>query len=253
MHRAWSRVGTRRPNRFGNGQRLDTPLGKILHRTADTRGRFAQADIYAFGFRNPFRGSSDRRDLGGTGEILGRPTSARTTSRKSTAGCAGVATTAGTSRKDSGCSTPSNTTCLGRPRTGSSTASSPRMPLDMIDPDGEYDHDEGVAIIGGFVYRGTRLPGTARPVPVRRLLRRAELWQRARDVSRRRDVADPHERTPKVFNLINGHTNVFVLGLGEDRQGEVYVLANKPGIPFEEEGMVLRIVRRCADGRDCRD
>ncbi|HEV3486397.1 MAG TPA: hypothetical protein VG106_13385, partial [Vicinamibacterales bacterium] len=61
---------TTAPNRFGNGQSLDTPLGKILRinplLTAQT---FTSADIYAFGFRNPFRASSDRVDLGGTGEI----------------------------------------------------------------------------------------------------------------------------------------------------------------------------------------
>ena len=67
------------------------------------------------------------------------------------------------------------------------------------------------------------------------------------------DVADPHDRTPKVFNLVNGHLNVFVLGFGEDARGELYVLANKTGGPDEETGLVMKIVRECADGTDCRD
>ena len=28
----------------------------------------------------------------------------------------------------------------------------------LIDPIAEYDHDEGIAIVGGFVYRGTKIP-----------------------------------------------------------------------------------------------
>ena len=67
------------------------------------------------------------------------------------------------------------------------------------------------------------------------------------------DLADPRERTPRVFNLINGTTNVFVLGFGEDATGELYVLANKRGIPFQEEGIVMRLVRSCSEGRECRD
>jgi hypothetical protein len=67
------------------------------------------------------------------------------------------------------------------------------------------------------------------------------------------DRADPHDRTPKVFNLVNGHLNVFVLGLGEDMNGELYVLANKTGGPAEETGLVMKIVRECRGDADCRD
>jgi hypothetical protein len=67
------------------------------------------------------------------------------------------------------------------------------------------------------------------------------------------DRANPQDRTPKVFNLVNGHLNVFVLGFGEDANGELYVLANKTGGPDEETGLVMRVVRECADGRECRD
>jgi hypothetical protein len=59
------------------------------------------------------------------------------------------------------------------------------------------------------------------------------------------DAADPHDRTPRVFNLINGHTNFFVDGLGEDRRGDVYVLGNEVGIPFFETGLVFKLVEEC--------
>jgi hypothetical protein len=29
------------------------------------------------------------------------------------------------------------------------------VPADLIDPIAQYDHDEGDAVIGGFVYRGS--------------------------------------------------------------------------------------------------
>ncbi len=55
-----------------------------------------------------------------------------------------------------------------------------------------------------------------------------------------------------------------MLGFGEDARGELYALANETGIPFRETGLVMRLVRRCADeflvngrrdnsGNTCRD
>lgn len=242
------------PNRFGNGQTLDTPLGKILRIDPLTHaGVFVPgADTYAFGFRNPFRASSDRVDLGGTGEIwtadVGQNHIEEVDGRVRQGGNYGWHF-----KEGQWLFNPFMYDLMGFASDGFVYAFSPGFPPDMIDPNGEYDHDEGVAIIGGFVYRGMRIPE----------LRGRYVFGDYSDGFNsgngrvmyldETDVADPHERTPRIFNLINGHTNVFVLGIGEDIRGEIYVLANKPGIPFEEEGIVMRLVRRCADGRDCRD
>lgn len=43
--------------------------------------------------------------------------------------------------------------------------------------------------------------------------------------------------------------NVFVHDFGEDFAGELYVLASKKGIPFEETGLVMRIVPPVRRGR----
>ena len=34
-----------------------------------------------------------------------------------------------------------------------------------------------------------------------------------------------------------------VLGFGQDANGELYVLANAPGVPFGDTGVVLKITR----------
>ncbi len=49
--------------------------------------------------------------------------------------------------------------------------------------------------------------------------------------------------------LTNGplNGNTFMLGLGEDAHGNIWVLANETGIPFEETGLVMKLVRECAD------
>ena len=81
--------------------------------------------------------------------------SASTSSRRSTS-CAAAATMAGRSRRARSAST----------RTAPGPASSPTIPippaagpnLGLIDPIAQYDHNEGTAIIGGFVYRGSSIP-----------------------------------------------------------------------------------------------
>jgi hypothetical protein len=40
-----------------------------------------------------------------------------------------------------------------------------------------------------------------------------------------------------------------MLGFGEDARGELWALANETGIPFEETGLVMKLVRECADER----
>ena len=37
-------------------------------------------------------------------------------------------------------------------------ANTPGQPPGLIDPVAQYDHDDGVATVGGFVYRGSRFP-----------------------------------------------------------------------------------------------
>lgn len=110
-------------------------------------------------------------------------------------------------------------------------------PDEVIDPIAEYDHDEGIAIVGGFVYRGEE-----------------PAWLRGRYVFG--DYFHPGSGSGRLFYLKkNNRIREFqfadretlgynVLGFGQDANRELYVLANETGTPFGDTGVVLRIKRR---------
>ena len=112
------------------------------------------------------------------------------------------------------------------------------MPLDapsgLIDPIAEYDHDEGIAILGGFVYRGSKIPV---------LSGRYVFGDLAQTFSNdgRLFYLDA-SNTIKEFELVGqidfGHT---LMGFGQDSAGELYVLGNDTGIPSGSTGFVMRI------------
>ena len=48
----------------------------------------------------------------------------------------------------------------------------------------------------------------------------------------------------KIFEIlfeVQGGLGLFLLGLGEDANGEIYVLANGTGVPFGSTGVVQRV------------
>jgi len=108
-------------------------------------------------------------------------------------------------------------------------------PPGLTDPIGQYDHDEGIAIIGGFVYRGTAIP---------RLRGRYLFGDFARTfaLDGRLFALGLSGRVGEL--LLSGGVpfNMFLLGFGQDAGGEIYVLANSTGVPFDTTGVVLRIV-----------
>ena len=233
----------------GNAQNPASLLGKILR--MDPRAGGAP-EIFALGFRNPFRASSDRADLGGTGLVwtadVGQNHLEEVDARIQRGGNYGWRVKEGTFLFD-----PAGFDLMGFASDGFVFANSPGAPAGLIDPVAQYDHDEGVATIGGFVYRGSRFPE----------LRGKYVFGDYSDGFNsgngrvmyvvESDRADPERRTPKVFNLVNGHINLFVLGFGEDARGELYVLANPTGGPDRERGVVMKLVRECSDRGDCRD
>jgi len=240
-------VGTSHIEPGGNGQSLTTPLGKMLRidplNPALTAGpdpvssngqyRIPVAnpfqgagqvpEIYAYGFRNPYRFSFDRlngdfivADVGqGTVEEIDRvslggnygwPVKEGDFLFNRIAGPAGAA--------------------------GSVGARSPGSPAGMIDPISgpagtlEYDHDDGISITGGFVYRGRLIPDLYGKYVFGDLaLRRTPVRTDGRLFYADLATGQILEFLLPQFAggiLPNGLT---VHGFGEDGNGEIYALA----------------------------
>lgn len=115
------------------------------------------------------------------------------------------------------------------------------LPTDLIDPIAEYDHDEGISIIGGFHYTGSTLP---------ELTGQYIFGEWSRDfitpLGRLLYLSDTNEIME--FN-IGGQDELgyFVQGFGQDANGEIYVLGNTTGNPYPHEetgentGVILQI------------
>lgn len=116
----------------------------------------------------------------------------------------------------------------------------------LIDPVIEYSHSEvGIAVVGGYVYRGQALPGltgryvfadysadwtTSDPEPHGSLLV-AEPGSS--------DVLWPWRRLSVATDELD---RLFITGMGEDPAGELYVMARRSFGPIGQTGFVFRIV-----------
>jgi hypothetical protein len=283
------------PNRAGNGQNPAVPWGKTLQMDPLVTASATVAEDSpllptgvtpkAFGLRNPWRASSDRFDLGGSGDIwvsdvgqnqveevdhipdadLTRPT---------------LCPTQGTQpvplpnfgwhwKEGTFLFNPNLYVLFNPPSDGFVYANAPCSDADMLDPMAEYDHLEGTAVQGGFVYRGSdpdlqQLKGryVFGDWSRRFLNGEGEVFYLDETDSTAQDPNQRHD--PRIFFLTNGPLsgNTFVFGFGEDAQGNLYVMGNETGIPFKETGIMGKIVRRCAQqsfrngfpaSPDCRD
>jgi glucose/arabinose dehydrogenase/plastocyanin len=113
-------------------------------------------------------------------------------------------------------------------------------PVGLIDPIAEYDHNDGTAIIGGFVYRGTAYP---------ELFGKYVTGEFARTFSNdgRLFYVDTGNQI-KEFRLL-GQTalGLSLLGFGEDAGGGIYALVNGTGTPFGTTGVVLKLLSPAGD------
>ncbi|MFO7265921.1 MAG: PQQ-dependent sugar dehydrogenase [Limnochordales bacterium] len=230
---------------MGNGQDINTLLGKILRIDVDGGdpygippdnpfvGQEGRDEIYAWGFRNPFRMSFDRggdrelfvADVGQANfeevNIVNRP------------GNYGWRIKEGTHWFDP--DRPDEVITEG-PTVG------PRgEPL--IDPIIEYRNrgsspdGVGVSVIGGYVYRGSAIP---------ELYGRYVFADWSRAFNRGAGVIMTAERPAEPGAMwpwqIVMELEEFILGLGEDADGELYVLTTEQTGPVGNTGKVYKIV-----------
>jgi uncharacterized repeat protein (TIGR03806 family) len=197
---------------IGNGQNLQTLLGKMLRIDVSgatgavpyripagnpfaangpcNNGAGAQAcpEIYAYGFRNPWRWSFD----GGSGELWLADVGQNTweeVDRVTIGGNYGWRCREGAHAFNSTCGPANN----------------------LIDPIAEYGHAVGVSITGGYVYRGTAIPSLAG----RYLFgdfSSGRIWHIARD-------------TPPTLTMTSGFdSGLQIASFAQGQGGELYVV-----------------------------
>lgn len=99
-----------------------------------------------------------------------------------------------------------------------------------VDPVLQYDHDEGISIIGGFVYRGTELPELEGKYIF------ADFSQDFMTPSGRLFAGDlaTGEIEELVLGLGDRELGMFVKGIGRGPDGELYLLAGTNLGPFRD-------------------
>ncbi len=124
------------------------------------------------------------------------------------------------------------------------------MPLSvasgLIGPIAEYDHDEGTAVIGGFVYRGGKIPAMAGSYVFGD-------WSVTFQGNDGRlfhlvDGGNMSSSEIREFQFVGQPAlDMSLSGFGQDGDGELYVLANTTGTPFGDTGVVLKIRTKPGD------
>jgi glucose/arabinose dehydrogenase len=242
----------------GNGQSLahGNVLGKILRIDPLGRnsangnygippdnpfvGKPGANEIFAYGFRNPFRMSFDpygRLYVGDVGQ-----NNIEEVDIVTAGGNYGWHIKEGSFLFDTGGPNSDTDPDVGK---GFVYADSPGMPPNLLDPIAQYDHADGpdkpetrIAVIGGFVYRGHKLhelrgqyvfgdySGEASETPEGHLF-----------------VLGRNNRVEGLVPVGRNPLNMAVLGFGQDARGELYLLANGTGTLLGKTGVVMKLSR----------
>ncbi|HZR17925.1 MAG TPA: TIGR03118 family protein [Verrucomicrobiae bacterium] len=223
----------------GNGQDTTKILGKINRIDVDARtsanGQYGvptdnpfvgQAgflpEIYAFGFRNPYSFSFDLQ----TGDLYVGDVGQNDVEEVDKVVKGG---NFGWSVKEGSFYFDANGT-----NDGFVTSVPQReVPPGLIDPIAEYDHDEGDAIIGGFLYRGEVIRGLAGKY-VTGDLGTTNLG--------RLFYVDGGQMTEFLIGSTDRPMGIFLKGFGQDADGELYVLGSTNLGPSGSAGKVMKIV-----------
>lgn len=174
-------------------------------------------EIFAYGFRNPYRFSFDK---GGNGDLIVADVGQNTVEeidRVTLGGNYGWAVKEGTFQFNR--------------TTGTVSSSTPGDPVTLIDPISgtkgtlQYDHQDGISITGGFVYRGTAIPElfgkyvfgdlALRGAPVRA---DGRLFYADLETGEIKEFLLPQFANDQIPNGLTVH------GFGQDARGELYAL-----------------------------
>ncbi len=234
---------------MGNGQDISTPLGSILRIDVNQEGSYSVPldnpfvddeegldEIFAYGFRNPYHISFDR---GGDNELFVADVGEDLWEEVNIVRAGG--NYGWNIREGTHCFDPDDPTdppdeC---PTIGARGE-------DLIDPIFEYRnarHDGlGVAIVGGYVYRGEILTGLEGDYVFADWSRGFE----GGDGSVFAATLEDNEWSMRELSVSNGNDEgrlgLFIKGVGEDADGELYLLATENSGPSGNTGRIYRIV-----------
>ncbi|MHA4812181.1 PQQ-dependent sugar dehydrogenase [Flavitalea flava] len=208
---------------IGNGQKLDTWLGKILRVDIDTKTGYivpkdnpfvgrkeVSPEIWAYGFRNPYRITFDRSSgqlfAGDVGQDLWEEVDIIKKGANY-----GWRLFEGTHTYN--------------PATGTD-------PKGISMPIAEYSHKEGISVIGGYVYNGQQLPDFKGKYlfadwsgPIWYLQKAGAGWQRGK------------------ITIQNMPWYLKITAFGEDSQGELYMTTNTDTGPGNKKGGIYKFVK----------
>ena len=226
----------------GNGQRTTSVLGTIIRIDVDGRtspnGQYGVPagnpfvgvegldEIFAYGFRNPFMFSFDST----TGDLYVGDVGQNDVEELdvvTTGGNYGWHFREGTFAFDHNSTGPGFVTNL----------PPEPIPAGLIDPIAQYDHNDGLSIIGGFVYRGATIPELAG------LYVTGDFGQSFTSPTGRLFYVDATRqfRTLQI-GAEDRPLDLWLKGFGYDLQGEIYVCGSGQIGPFGTAGVVLKII-----------
>jgi glucose/arabinose dehydrogenase len=244
---------------LGNGQDATNLLGSILRIDVDSGdpygipednpfvGTIARDEIFAYGFRNPYRFSFD---MGGSQQLFAADAGQNLWQEVSIVEAGG----------NFGWNIKEGTHCFDPDNPNVSPAECPDTgPLfddPLIDPVIEYgnirvqpDIGLGVVVVGGYVYRGDTLPQFhGRYIFGDWSTSFGEADGRV-FVSRSHPNQHWQIQEIRFLSNSNGRLGHYLLGFGQDQSGEVYVLTGDETGPTGDTGRVYRLVPPGAQGR----
>jgi glucose/arabinose dehydrogenase len=111
------------------------------------------------------------------------------------------------------------------------------VPAGLIDPVAEYDHGEGISVIGGFVYRGEAIPGLAG-----RYVFGEYRDPRQSSSGSLRYLDESNSIRRLIIGTEDRSIGGFIKGFGQDREKELYVCVSGETGPVGTTGRVYRII-----------
>ncbi|MGJ9403320.1 PQQ-dependent sugar dehydrogenase [Arthrobacter sp. KK5.5] len=239
----------------GNGQNPTNPLGDLLridvngtnsknkqygipadNPFATTRPAGQIPELFAMGFRNPYRFSFDAQDF--TPTNTGTPAQAWVGDvGQNDVEEVNVVSAGGNygwrAREGSFLFNPGEFQLKGS-RSDAFVFARTTSDATFTDPVAQYDHDDGTAVIGGYVYRGTEVPALQGQYVFGDTSRRLNNAH-GRLFATSGSKTGPHS----VVELRDEPLDVQLIGFGQDEDDELYALVFEPGA----SGQIHQITR----------